>query len=237
MKKFLIINPFGIGDVLFTTPLIRAIRDFIPDALIGYWCNQRVKDLFINNPQINKVFAFSRGDLKKIYQGSWFEGLKHSMGLFLAIRKERFDCAIDFSLDHRYGLTSKLAGIKKRIGFNYKNRGVFLTEKVALDSYRDKHIVEYYLELLKPLGLEAKNKFMELPVSETGRAKCRAIFKANAIKDGELVVGIAPGAGASWGRDAALKHWPELNFAQLAQRLMQELGARVLILGDESERP
>ena len=41
-KRFLIINPFGIGDVLFTTPAIRAIKKACPQGYIAYWCNERV---------------------------------------------------------------------------------------------------------------------------------------------------------------------------------------------------
>ncbi len=67
MKKFLIINPFGIGDVLFTTPVIRAIKDNQPDSFIGYWCNERVEPILKNNPRIDKIFALSRGDIRKIY--------------------------------------------------------------------------------------------------------------------------------------------------------------------------
>ena len=118
MEKFLIINPFGIGDVLFTIPVIRALKEKYPGSFIGYWCNERVSRLLKNDPDINKVFDLSRGDVKRLYKG-----LKRSavlFGLVGRIRKERFNAAFDFSLDSRYGLWSKLAGIRKRIGFNYK---------------------------------------------------------------------------------------------------------------------
>jgi ADP-heptose:LPS heptosyltransferase len=70
MNKFLIINPFGIGDVLFTTPVIRAIKDRHPDSFIGYWSNERVGELLIGNPKIDRVFALSRGDIKRVYKNS-----------------------------------------------------------------------------------------------------------------------------------------------------------------------
>ena len=80
-KKILIINPFGIGDVLFTTPVIKAIKQSNPDSFIGYWSNLRVKPILASNPQINKVFALSRGDLKKFYQESFFKGIWNSIKL------------------------------------------------------------------------------------------------------------------------------------------------------------
>lgn len=237
MKKILIINPFGIGDCLFTTPVIRAIKENYPDAFVGYWCNIRVEDLLKNNPRIDKIFALSRGDLKKIYKRSIIEGISRFLILLRGLRKERFEICLDFSSEHRYSLVAKLLGIKKRIGFNYKNRGKFLTDKVDVDGYSFKHIVEYYADLLGPLGIKAKDLSLELGVSQINKDKARSYLNRFKIKPGELLIGIAPGAGASWGKDASLKHLAPIKYAQLAERLAQELNARILLLGDESERP
>ncbi len=237
MRKFLIVNPFGIGDVLFTTPVIRAIKDSEPNSIIGYWCNERVKDILRNNPNIDKIFALSRGDLKKIYRKSIFQGIYKSLNLLYKIRKEKFDTLLDFSLDHRYSLIAKFFGIKKRIGFNYKNRGRFLTHKIDIDGYSDKHVVEYYLDLLKPIGIKPKNYNLELIISQSCRRKSKDILAECGINDKDLIIGIAPGAGASWGQDASLKHWPAIRFGQLADRIINDFGAKIVILGDESERP
>jgi len=236
MKKFLIINPFGIGDVLFTTPVIKALKQQYPESFIGYWSNLRVAPILENNPQINKVFALSRGDLKKIYQESFFKGLGSALKLIWEIKKEHFDICLDFSLDHRYSLLAKIIGVRKRIGFNYKGRGRFLTERVDLDSYRDKHVVEYYLELLKFLNIPVDDKNLFLTVSSQAELKAKNILSAAGIEEADCLIGIVPGAGGSWGTDASIKHWPALKFAQLASKLMDKLGAKVLILGDETER-
>jgi len=233
--KFLIINPFGIGDVLFTTPIIKAIKGSYPDAFIGYWSNLRVEPILASNPQINKVFALSRGDLKKIYQDSFFKGLAGALKLIWRIKKENFDICLDFSLDHRYSLFAKIIGIRQRIGFNYKGRGRFLTKRIDLAGYQQKHVVEYYLELLKFLNIPAADKRLYLAVLPASEAKAKNILACAGIEENDLVIGIAPGAGGSWGKDASYKHWPALKFAQLADRLAAELKAKILILGDASE--
>ncbi len=236
MKKFLIINPFGIGDVLFTTPVIRAIKDNQPDSIIGYWCNERVGGLLKNNPRIDKIFALSRGDLKRLYHKSRREGLCKFMNLAHKIKKEGFDISLDVSLDHRYSLISKLAGIKKRIGFNYKKRGRFLTDKIDIAGYQDKHVVEYYLGLLKLLSINPQDKRLELFITKEDKKLSLDLLKSIGINNGDLVIGIAAGAGASWGPDAVFKHWPAVRFAQLADKLINDLNAKILILGDESDR-
>jgi len=233
--KFLIVNPFGIGDVLFTTPVIRAIKERYPDSFIGYWSNLRVKPILASNLQINKVFALARGDLKKFYQESIFKGLSLAVKLAWRIKKENFDICLDFSLDRRYSLFAKIIGIRQRIGFNYKGRGRFLTQRIDLAGYQKRHVVEYYLELLKFLHIPAADKRLYLAVFPESELKAKNILASAGIEENDLVIGIAPGAGGSWGKGAPYKHWPALKFAQVADRLAAEFKAKILILGDESE--
>jgi len=239
VEKFLIINPFGIGDVLFTIPVIRALKEKYPGSFIGYWCNERVGGLLKNDPDINKVFDLSRGDVKRLYKG-----LKRSavlFGLVGRIRKERFNATFDFSLDSRYGLWSKLAGIRKRIGFNYKGRGRFLTDRINLAGYSDKHVVEYYCDLLKFTGIKdqpaEKGLSYSLKVSEENAARARDILKECGITSYGSIVGIAMGGGASWGKDALYKQWPAEKFGELAEKLSAETKAPVLLFGSVSEKP
>ena len=234
-KKILIINPFGIGDVLFTTPIIKAIKEKYPDSFIGYWCNLRVRPLLISGFRVNKIFALSRGDIKKLYRVSFFKGLWESLKLTVSLKKERFDICLDFSLDHRYSLFSKIIGIRRRVGFNYKNRGRFLTDKIDVSSYNEKHVVEYYLDLLRLLDIEPKDKSLTLFVPVASEIKAKNILSLAHLEEGDLIIGIAPGAGGSWGKDAEYKHWPALKFAQLADKLVLEFKAKIVLVGDGVE--
>ncbi len=235
LNRFLIINPFGIGDVLFTTPVLRAIRTGFPDSFIGYWCNERTKELLENNPYIDEIFALSRGDIKKIYQRSIWQGIGKSIKLLSGIRKKAFDISLDFSLDYRYSLLTKFAGIKTRIGFNYKGRGCFLTDKIDIDGYHQKHIVEYYLELLEFIGIKPQDYRLQLLASEENKKKAAGILSGCGVAAEDLLIGIAPGGGASWGKDALIKHWPVLKFKELAEKIMHRLNAKIILLGDKSE--
>ena len=70
MKKFLIINIFGIGDVLFTTPLIDNIKRDCPDSFVGYICNARTFAIVDSNPKVDKVFVYEKDDYRKLYRYS-----------------------------------------------------------------------------------------------------------------------------------------------------------------------
>ena len=237
MQKYLIINPFGIGDVLFTTPVIKALKKKHPDCFIGYWCNERVGELLRGEPRIDRVFALSRGDIKRTYKSSLLKRMKALLGLINDIRREKFNIVFDYSLDSRYGLWSKLAGIKRRIGLDYRKRGRFLTDKVGLNDHAGRHIIERNLELLRFIDIEPLDKSLELVISEEDKAKARRTLKERAVTPTDNLIGVAPGGGASWGENAIYKQWPAEKFGQLAGMLIKDPNIRIVLLGNEEDRP
>ncbi len=66
-SKILIINIFGIGDVLFTTPLISNIKKSAPKTSIHYLCNKRSQAVLQNNTKIDKIFVYERDEFYDIY--------------------------------------------------------------------------------------------------------------------------------------------------------------------------
>ena len=234
-QKILIVNPFGIGDVLFSTPLISLLKEEIPDSSVSYWCNERTRPILANNQHIDKIFPLARGDLKKIFAVSRIKGIKALFSLTRQLKAEKFDLAFDLSLDHRYSLLLKMLGIKRRIGFDYKGRGKFLTDKIKIEGYAGKHMADHYLSLIKFLNIEPKTTGLGLYPIDEQVAKAKTNLSSLGISEKDLLIGIAAGAGASWGKDAQLKRWPAVKFAQLADKIMDNLEAKVLLLGNEEE--
>jgi ADP-heptose:LPS heptosyltransferase len=163
MKKILIFNPFGIGDVLFTTPLIRNLKENFKNISLVYLCNRRTYPLLKNNVFLDKVWVFEKDEWRELAKKSKKLFLEELIVFFKKIKKEKFDCLFDFSLNAQYGFFFKLTRIRTRIGFDFKKRGRFLTHKIELPfGYKDKHVAYYYSELLKFLGISAKNYKFDL---------------------------------------------------------------------------
>jgi len=236
IKKILIVNPFGIGDVLFTTPFLSALKKAKSDLSISYWCNERVRPILAANPNLDKIFALSRGDLKKIFIKSKRKGIKAFFNLLGQLRKGKFDLAFDFSLDHRYSLLLRLLRVKKVIGFDYKNRGRFLTQKVKIDGYEGKHVAEYYLDMLKFLDIDIPEKpKTELFVSPQDESFAESYLKQHNAQNSNLLIGIAPAGGASWAINADYLRWPEEKFTSLIEMLIKVHNATILLLGAADE--
>ncbi|TAN62342.1 glycosyltransferase family 9 protein [bacterium] len=234
--NIIIVNPFGIGDCLFTTPLIHTLKDNFPKHKLGFLCNKRASELIKNNPYVDKLFIYERDEFKRLQEDSWLKWLNAFNGFIGAIKRERFDLAIDLSLAANFGFFLWLAGIKKRVGYNYKNRGFYLTDSLKLAGYENRHIVEYYNELPELVGIKPKYNDLELYLSGEDKRYADDFFTSQDIDRNNPVISIAPGGGASWGVEARLKRWPEENFRVLVDKIIEKYRVTIIILGDSSDK-
>lgn len=236
-QRILIVNPFGIGDVIFSTPLVEILKEKDPSCFIGYICNRRAYEIIKSNPKIDKIFVYEKDDYRKTWEESRIECLKAVWNFLKTIKKEKFDCAIDLSLGYQYSLLLRLIGIKNRFGFNYRKRGKFLTAKITIDGFSDKHVIEYYCDILKFLDIDATDFKISPKVYVTAQDVEWAddFLKANGASKDDLLIGVIPGCGASWGMDARHRRWDRSGFAKVCDGLIERYGAKVVLLGDKHE--
>lgn len=234
-KKILIINTFGIGDVLFTTPLVSNIKHIFPDCSIGFVCNARTYALLEKNPDVDKLFIYERDEFFAVYKKSRLQYWKKVQGLLNDIKREKYDLAFDLSLNGSMNFFTWRTGIKERVGLNYRNRSRFLTRKIDFDGFEGKHVVDYYLSLLNLIGHAPRPYEMTLPISTDDERWVDEIWRDKHIKPQDNVIGIVPGGGASWGKEAFYRQWPVENYAKLADKLIENFSAKIILLGDKNE--
>jgi lipopolysaccharide heptosyltransferase II len=238
MTRILIVNPFGIGDVLFARPLIAALKQRYPGVSISCIGNARTQPLLAADPQLDRVFSYERDDFMAVYRRSKFGFVRRWTAFTAALRAERFDAAFDLSLGGPLALALLLAGIPRRIGYDYKGRGRWLTHKIPLQGYEGRHAAQYGLALLS--GLPAD--FMtvpEVPFIPLTLNAADAAWRDDFLIRHHWAAGgydiIHPGGGASWGKGAGLKRWPAVNFAKLADKMIEKGSRPIILLGDASE--
>lgn len=236
MIKALIFNPFGIGDVLFTTPLIRNLKENLGDAAISYICNRRTVSLLTSNIFLDNVSVFEKDEWRALGKESKWKFCKTFFSFLGEIRREKYDVVFDLSLNPQYGFFFKMAGIKKRIGYNFKNRGRFLTHKLDLcGGYQDKHMARYYLDLLKFLNITGRDCPFDLFLSDETLRRGEEILESYCLCKDDLLIAVCPGAGDSWRNTAYFKRWPQEYFLRLSERLIKEKGAVILLFGSAAE--
>ncbi len=233
MKKVLVANIFGIGDVLFTTPLIASLKKETEGLSVDYLCNARTRDVVESDPDVDEIFVYEKDDYARLWRRSKVRCLMALYKLFLSIRRQRYDMVLDFTLSRKFGLFFKLAGIPRRVGLDYRRRGIFLTDRIPLAGFTERHVVEHYLDLLRRAGVPASIKEMQLVPDENALEWARAYLKEKGLEKGCLVA-VVPGGGASWGPQAPRKRWAPAGFSQAADILVEQ-GLKVVFLGDRSE--
>ncbi len=212
------------------------LKTNLPDIRIGYVANSRTAGLLKSVPYINQVFIYDRDEYHSLYQKSKIQFMKKFLHDLKAIKKEGYDLVFDLSLNPYAGLLMGLIGIRYRIGFNYKNRTPFLTKRVPLEGYEGRHVIEYYLDLLRALGLKVTSNHWELPLDRQDVEWVKNFLTQHRIDQKDLVIGLFPGGGASWGKEAHLKRWPADRFSQLADKIIENFACSLILLGDKNER-
>jgi len=233
MKKILIANIFGIGDVLFTTPLISNLKNESGAVQVDYLCNARTRPVLECVPDIEKIFVYEKDDLVKKWRTDKRRYFSSIRSLFSGIHSERYDVVFDLTLSRGFGAFFALCGIKKRIGYDYKKRGSFLTHKTGLSGFTDKHVAEYYLDLLKHTGTGVTVKNTQIIPDEICLGRADAYLSGKNVSGGRLAA-VIPGGGASWGGNAGRKRWGYDSFAAVSDMLCEK-GVSVAILGNGEE--
>ena len=125
IKKILVVNPFGIGDVVFSFALVEALKELPSSPRVDFLCNERTEELVGLNPAIQERFVFNRDHLKHLFSTDKRLFFKELKSLLTRLRQERYDVLFDLSMGKEYAFFLMCLGIRKRIGFDYKGRGLF----------------------------------------------------------------------------------------------------------------
>ncbi|NQT90818.1 MAG: lipopolysaccharide heptosyltransferase II [Candidatus Omnitrophica bacterium] len=216
MKRILIIEVNWVGDVLFTTPAIRAIRQHNPDSFIAALVVGRCAEMLEGNPHINEIIPFEEDGAHR--------GIIGKISLILALRSKGFDTVISFHRSMSRMLMCALAGIPRRIGYYTKKRSWLLSDPVDMPKAQP-HRVEYFLNIVRPAGIDTENKDYEFFVPDESIASADEILEANGIAGDEEFFIINP--GGNW----PPKRWLKENFARLCEGLKSRYGKKILITG------
>jgi len=235
--RILIVNPFGIGDVLFTTPIVRALRQAFPDAHLAYLCNRRTQRILEGNPHLNAVLVFEKDEFLALWRSSRLKGLNHVRQLLGIIRRQRFELVVDLSLGQRYSFVLMLLGIQRRVGFDFRRRGRFLTHRLPIEGYHEAHVIEYYRRLSGFLGIRLDEQRLELGSTDEDRQWAQAWLAGHRLADQQPVVGIVPAGGVSWGLAAPFRRWSLEGFAAVGDALSERYGAHVVLFGEAADAP
>lgn len=217
-KRILIIQTAFLGDVILSTPLIKALRELFPDSYISFLLIPETKKVLESNPYLDEILIY---DKRKE---------KGSKGLFRIVREIKsrgFDLAIIPHRSLRSALLAYFSRIPKRIGFDRSAGSFLLTQKVTY--IPDAHEVDRNLSLVLGVDHPSTRIFPEIFPSPDDYAQARKLLQDSGIRVDDKVVGIAP--GTVW----ATKRWLPERFSEVADLLQQKAEVKVVFLGSEDD--
>jgi heptosyltransferase-2 len=224
--KILIIRLDRVGDLVLSLPAIGALRRRFPQAKISVMTRPYTKSLLEGHPLVDEVIVYDYEKRGRHSSGiGYFRMLKEVM-------TRRFDAAVVLHPGIRSYLVPFLCGIPYRIG--YRDGNAWLLTQALRDQRREgqKHESRYAMDLAAVLGADPvvdSSSTRLLPVDGIAREKISEIFQENGITPNEKLVAFHPGASCP------SKRWPQENFRSLAQKVLEESGCRVVIVGDGGE--
>jgi len=141
-----------------------------------------------------------------------------------------FDAALLLTNSFRTAWAARRSRIPQRWGYAAGGRGLLLTRALPRPR-REVHQSQYYLELVRGLGLEAAAAPPRIVVTETTRARARRLLDDNDVSPGTTIVGFAP--GAAYGH---AKRWPPDRVTQVITRIVREREGHCLLVGAGADR-
>jgi lipopolysaccharide heptosyltransferase II len=218
--RILLVRLRLIGDVVLTTPLVRALKRTYPDAQLTYLVEPAAAAVVRGNPHLaHTVIVPKRRGLAR---------LRDDLSLASRLRRERFDIAIDLHGGPRAGWFTWASGAPMRIGYAIHGRSWMYTRVVPRP--RDeapRAAVENQWDLLAPLGIGAADRARDpLEMVEDPQAAAsvdRRLRDARITAAHPLVV-VHVSAGNPFRR------WPRESFEALVMALARRDPSRRIIL-------
>jgi ADP-heptose:LPS heptosyltransferase len=214
--RILLVRLRLIGDVVFTTPVVRALRRIYPDAHLTYLVEPLAAPVVQGNPHLNEVLIIpKRSGVRR-----WADDLAWAHRL----RARRFDIAIDLHGGPRSAFLTWASGAPQRVGYRMAGHSWMYTHLVDRpDDLHPRHSVLKQWDLLTPLGAGAADPArdaVEMPGDPEAVARIDGILRHAGIGPLHHLVVLHVSAGNPFRR------WPQDAFAAAIADLARRDPAR-----------
>jgi ADP-heptose:LPS heptosyltransferase len=216
-RRFLVVSTTGVGDTLWGTPAIRALKETYPDSFVGVLTSPIGAEVLTGNPHIDRIHVIKRGG-------------RGGRRVLRELRAGRYGTACVFHISDRLvWLLVFLCGAREIIGNRPGAKGMHavLTTLVAIDE--NAHLITRRMAVVAGAGAHSMDERVAIYPDERDRSVAEAVLQFIPARGDGPLVGLHPGA-----KDA-YKCWPKARFMALGQVLVQRHGARVVVTGDKTE--
>ncbi len=223
MERILLIRLRNIGDVLLMVPTIRAFRDAFPRAYIAALVNAGTEEMLTGNPLLNEVLLFD-ARWKALPLG---QRMATEMKFLWEVRRRNFDLAINMTEGDRGAFLCLASGARIKVGVDHQGPGFWWKKRifhclVPIPDWKA-HMVEQMLEIPRSLGMNPKDKRVEIFYSSEDRDFIQRILSKEGVGPQDRLVHIHP--TSRW----LFKCWRDEGMANVIEALERSGKVRVVL--------
>ncbi len=209
------------GDMVLALPALQALRRAFPKAHLTFVAGPLSDQLLRDHPDVDELIVYRSTQMFRPWR-LW--------SLVRRLRRERPGLAIvlgTVSFSFTSALLAWATGAPLRVGLSSRPFGTEMSRALynfeVMPSDERLHEVEHNLKFVRALGLDAPTDVPRLvPTAAARRLATDFVMQRLPARDGPLVA-LHVGAGKT------SNLWPVERFARVAQQLMQQLAARVVV--------
>lgn len=221
-KNILVIRNDRIGDVILSTPVLTALKQKFPHASVTMMLRPYTADVVSGHPDVDDLLLFDEKKEIRSFRDLW----KWSTRL----EKMKFDAVLVLHPTFYLALVIFMARIPIRIGTGYRFYSLLFNERIYHHrKTAQRHELEYNLELAEKIGASLTKVEFKFHISEDVDKKVDAYLQKLGITASEKFIVIHPGSGGS------AMDWPLKKFAELNDRIIGELGFKIIMTGGPGE--
>ena len=238
--RILVVQTTRMGDVVQTTPLLRAIRIRFPDARIDVLVRRMGKSIAARNPDVNGIIVYDEDEIFLDMRSGDSDRLLNAYRVaderIRQIRETQYDRAYNVTHSVASAMLLKLAEIPEVVGAHLSDDWQFLLRgpwttyffmSVLHREFNDLNLCD----ITRHFEPEADARDLIFDVLDEDREAVAELLRGHAINDGTALAVLQLGASEE------NKRWPEVSFASLAKRLQAEYGFQIVLVGVDAEAP
>lgn len=234
--RILVVDGGGIGDLVMSTPALRAIRNRFSNSHIVLLTVERTVEVIRNLPYFDELICFKQEGFRNKYRLFRWKTLKLNLSLLRDLRKQRFSMIIDLTAVESWkaailrSIFFKIIGANVHAGRDTDGRGFFLDIKAHENQFGTVHEVERKLLIAKALGARVADSNIEFKVSQKDRKFIDRWLKKKKVSKNNMLVGLNPGSFLP------SRRWSKDGFIKIGKQLYDKYGVQVIITGGSKER-
>lgn len=216
-QRFLVISTTALGDTLWATPALKAIKKAYPECKLSVLVSLTGFQVLQHLPEVDRLYLLPKNLLFSFFS------------LLRTLRKERFNTVLLFHASQRlvFPLCAQL-GASRIIGTKGQNKGLDALLTDALP-WKHSHEIQRRLDIIEKIGVRAADFHLHYITTKEEEEKAEGFFREHHLDSPTRVIALHPGAKDFY------KCWQKENFITLGKMLQKE-GFSILITGGMHEK-